>query len=197
MNRLLVASLGITLTALIVGFALGTQFQIGSNPEIKTSTLTTFGTSTKSATSTMFMTSTIISTVTVNSTATSQNTTSIICSVSAEAGVLVHLINNSGRGIAGVPVASYTELGCGDQEYITENPVNMTNSSGWADLEYGETGNYYVSVAINNQPVYYNFTVPTEPEKTTIATYQLYSGNLTIQYCGYMGEPLTQCDNGY
>ena len=51
MNRLALASLGITVVALILGFALGTQFQFTSPPETKTTTLTAIGTSTEFVTS--------------------------------------------------------------------------------------------------------------------------------------------------
>jgi len=192
-NKLAVASIGITVIALILGFALGTQFQLTSTPETKTTTLTAFGTSTKFVTSPVFITSKIVSTVTANQTAIAENTTSTLCSVSAEAGVLVHLINDSGGPIVGVPVSSYAVYFCNYDKQVVENPVNVTNSSGWADLRYGQVGNYYVSFGYGYPITYYNFTVPTQPEATSIATYQLYSGNLTIQFCGYFDEPLTKC----
>ena len=94
MNRLLIASLGITVAALVVGFALGTQFQSISTLQARTTTVT----------------------VTPNQTTMTGNTASIICMVMAEAGVLVHLINYSGAPIVGANVSSYSLTGCYDNQ---------------------------------------------------------------------------------
>jgi hypothetical protein len=193
MNRLTVASIGISVAALIVGFALGNQFQFTSIPQTKTTTLTSLSTSTEFVTSSVFITSKIVSTVTANQTSTTSNTVSTVCSVSAKTGVLVHLVNDQGGTVAGVPVSSYAVFYCNNERQVVVNPVNVTNSSGWADLRYGPIGNYYVSVGIGYPTIYYNFTVPTQPEATSVVTYHLYSGNLTIQFCGYFGGPLTKC----
>jgi hypothetical protein len=166
MNRLLVVSLGITVAALAVGFALGTQFQFISNSET-TSATTTTGT-----------------------------TVSTICAESAQSGVLVHLVNEYGGPIVGDPVSSYTMGSCGNLTQVTVNPVNVTNSSGWADLRYGQVGNYYVSVGVGSNPTtYYNFTVPTMPLAVSIVTYNLYSGNMTVHFCGgFFTETTAQCN---
>ena len=190
MNRLLAASFGIGVLALIVGVALGSQIQLPKSSETATTTLTSLGTYTEIAVSSMTTTVTVTTTAEANTT----TTTSTLCSVSGPtAGVLLHLVNETGGPVPGVPVASYVVGFCNNQRQVQVNPVNVTNSSGWADLRYGFFGNYYISIAVGFPLTDYNFTVPTRPLATSVVTYQLYSGNMTLQFCGYLGEPETQC----
>ena len=187
MNRLLVASLGITVAALVVGFALGTQFQLASTAETQTSTLSSFYSSTEFITTSVQVNSNQVSTST-------GGTTSTICSFSASAGVLVHLVNDQGANMSRIPVSSYTEYYCANERQLIANPVNVTNSSGWADLQYGQIGTYYLSFGFGYPPIYYNFTVPTQAQATAVVTYHLYSGNMTVLYCSYL-IPLYKCIN--
>jgi hypothetical protein len=52
------------------------------------------------------------------------------------AGVLLHLVNETGDPVAGESVSSYVIGYCNNQRQVQVNPANVTNSSGWADLRY-------------------------------------------------------------
>jgi len=105
----------------------------------------------------------------------------------------IYYNTNNLQDVSGVSVSSYVVGYCNNQRQMQINPSYVTNSSGWARARYGFFGNYYVSIVAGFPSIDYNFTVATQPLATSVVTYQLYSGNMTIHICGYLGESETQC----
>jgi hypothetical protein len=171
-SRTLVLAAVVAIISLLVGMAAG--YGISS-----------FNTAGKTAVTTTTTTVTL-------STSVIHTTSSYTCEVSGPPiGALVHLMNSTGYPVPGVNISGVAIGYCNNERQVHQMS-SITNASGWADFRQEVFGTYYLSFTYEGQ-LFFNFTVPTMPTTLSIATFYLFGGNLTIQYCVY-GD-MTRCSS--
>jgi len=168
-SRTLVLAAVVAIISMLVGIATG--YGISSfNTAGKTTVVTT--------TTTVTLSSSVVHT-----------TSSYTCQVSGPPiGALVHLMNSTGYPVPGVNISGVAIRYCNNERQVHQMS-SITNASGWADFRQEVFGTYYLFFRYEQQ--LFNFTVPTMPTTLSIATFYLFGGNLTIQYCIY-GD-MTRC----
>lgn len=98
-------------------------------------------------------------------------------------GVYLQLISISGQPLNNISIyASPKANSCYGYPPFPQPVQKETNGSGWILLD-GLQANYFYNIELTYQNRLYNFTLPQGPTETTIATYSLPAGNLSINLC--------------